>query len=126
MQYDIAALSIPGNATGIYLAYPTSPVLKPTYPGHKTLVNDQHTKIGIARNSFIIREDEYMRTFQHEVAFVPLLELQAYALSAFEAKVLALLRARFPLSGSAREWFHTTERKAIAELVWQLHAQTTA
>ena len=126
MHYDIAALSIPGSGTGIYLAYPTSPVLKFTHPGHKTLVNDQHTKIGIARNSFVARENEYMWTFQREVAFVPLLELQADVSLVFEARVLALLLARFPLSGSAREWFRTTERQAIAEIVWRLHAQADA
>ena len=119
-DFVLATIAIPGDATGIYLAYSTSTVMKPTYRGHKTMVNDQHTKVGVATKSFLSRENEYMSTFQHEVAFVPLIALPVEQLSAFEGQLLLELRQRYPLSGSAREWFRTTERQLIAELVWQL------
>ena len=109
------------TSPGIYLAYPTTPELKPIYPCYKTLVNGEHTKLGIARRSFHDRERQYMRTFQGEVLFHPVLEMAPAHLSEFEARVLAQLTQRYPKSGRAREWFHTAERQAIAELVMRLH-----
>ncbi len=120
LEYERLALSIPGDAKGFYLAYPTSSVLKPTYRGHKTMVNHDHTKVGITTSTFVMRENEYMRTFDHEIAFVPLLVVPIHKLASLEAQVLAELRNRYPLSGSAREWFRTTEREQIAHLVWKL------
>lgn len=120
-SYEIRALSIPGTASGVYLAYPTVATLKPTYRGHKTMVNLEHTKVGIATTSFIARENEYIATFQHEVAFFPLLELSSTELPTFENKLLAELCKSYQRSGTAREWFRTVERQAIAELVWRMH-----
>lgn len=105
------------TSPGIYLAYPTTPELKPIYPCYKTLVNGEHTKLGIARRSFQDRERQYIRTFQGEVLFHPVLQMAPAHLSEFEARVLAQLTPRYPKSGRAREWFHTAERQAIAELV---------
>ena len=119
-EYEHRALEIQGSATGIYIAYPTSPVLKPTYHGHKTLVNNEHTKIGITISSFVTRENEYMRTFSGELAFIPLVAAPLHVLAELEARLLMELRRRYSPSGSAREWFHTTERQAIAQLVWSV------
>lgn len=107
--------------TGVYIAYPTSEVLKPTYRKHKTLVNCQHTKIGITVSSFHSRWTEYSRTFDGEVAFHRLIELNGADIHAFERHLLAEMNARYAKSGSAREWFHTTERDAIARLANSLN-----
>ena len=115
-----ASTSIPDDATGYYLAYPTTSTLKPTYRGHKTLVNHEHTKVGVATKSFLSRKKEYLNTFHREVAFVPLVIVPPDALSSLEVRVLAEMYQRYPRSGSAREWFRTTDRQVIAEIVWKL------
>lgn len=120
MRFEEVSLTIAGTASGIYIAYPTTPQLKPTYRGHKTLVNDQHTKVGVATKDFVSREDEYMRTFQSDVAFYPVLACDPSILPALEARILHAMRSRYPLSGTAREWFRTTDRQAVADLIWEL------
>ena len=120
MKFEDLAMTIPGAATGIYIAHPTTEILKPTYRGHKTQVNHLHTKIGITTKSFVKRENEYMRTFQYEVAFYPILIATPEVLAALETGVLQELLTCYSKSGSAKEWFFTTERQAIAELVWKI------
>lgn len=120
MRYEDVATHIPNTSTGIYIVYPTSLELKPVYRGYKTIVNSEDTKVGIARRSFESREQSYMATFQSEVKFFPILELAATHLPDFEAQLLSHLGRAFSRSGRAREWFRTTERQAIAELVWSL------
>lgn len=104
-------------ATGVYMAFPTTSVLKPIYRKLKTQVNDRHTKVGITIDSFAVREREYKKTFGGEVEFVPLAEVPAQLLAAIESKVLEELCARFQRVGHAREWFSTTEREVVAEIV---------
>jgi hypothetical protein len=77
MHYEDAAVCIPRNSTGVYIAYPTSAQFKPIYRGYKTVVNLEHTKIGIAQRSFESREHGYIAAFQSEVKFFPVLELPA-------------------------------------------------
>ncbi|MEI7465949.1 MAG: hypothetical protein WCJ87_11425 [Burkholderiales bacterium] len=101
------------RSTGLYLAFPTTEVLKPTYRGHKTLVNLEHTKVGITMSSLRSRWSEYKRTFGGEVAFHPLFELSAPQPSIYESRLLDEMHRHFPKSGSAREWFFTTEREKI-------------
>ena len=120
MGYESVAANIPKTSTGVYLAFPTSTSLKRTYPGHKTFVNSEHTKVGIARHSFASRERQYIATFQSEVAFFPILALPVPQLLAFEAQLLRQVRHLYPRSGRAREWFNTTARQALAELVWSI------
>jgi len=122
LGYEEVSAGIPRTSTGIYIAYPTSAVLKPIYPGYKTFVNAEHTKIGIARRSFVSREHQYVKAFQAEVVFFPILELPAAALRAFEMQLLRMLLCTYSRSGHAREWFHTSERQAIAERVWSTYA----
>lgn len=119
-SFESHALTITGDAIGVYLAYPTTSVLRPTYRGHKTLVNHEHTKVGITTKAFVTRENEYMRTFSFELAFFPLLVAPLASLYVMEHAILAEMRRRYPLSGAAREWFHTTARQDIAELVWTM------
>lgn len=119
--HEDAALKICMASTGIYLAYLTTVEQKPIYPGYKTIVNDRHTKVGIARLSFQNRERQYMHTFNREVVFLPVLEMVSGHLKDFEARLLAQLVRHYPRSGRAREWFHTVERQAIAELVLKVN-----
>lgn len=114
------------HSTGVYLAYPTTEELKPTYPGHKTLVNLEHTKVGITVSSFRSRWSEYKRTFKGEVAFHPLFEMSAAQLFIYESRLLGQMCRRFRKSGSAHEWFftpeHASEREKIVALALSLQA----
>ena len=105
------------SSTGVYLAYPTTSVLKPIYRKLKTQVNDQHTKVGITIDSFAIREREYRNTFQNELVFVPLVEAPANRLPEIEKLLLVELRSRYSRVGKAREWFDSTDRNEIAKVV---------
>lgn len=105
------------QATGIYIAFPTTPVLKPIYRKLKTQVNDQHTKVGITVSSFASREREYRNTFQGEVMFMPLAEIPVHRLPAIEAMLLVEMTTRFQRVGRAREWFATTERDTVMDVV---------
>jgi hypothetical protein len=107
---------------GVYLAYPTTEVLKATYYRHQTFVNLSHTKVGIARKSLGSREVEYLRYFNREIVFQPLLQLGSSELRPFETQLLGQMNARFVRSGRAREWFATADRAAIAQLVQELAA----
>lgn len=122
MRYQDAGREIASNATGVYLVYPISHETKPIYRGYKTLVDCHDSKVGITKNSFAAREFQYGQTFQSEVAFFPLLRVAPEQLAQFELLLLGELKIRYAKSGRAREWFRTTERQAIAELVWSLHA----
>jgi hypothetical protein len=105
------------SATGIYIAYPTTQVLKPIYRKLKTQVNSAHTKVGITTGRFSTREQEYMRTFNGEVRFVPIVAVPALQLRAIEHVILSEMRSRYAPVGRAREWFDTTEHEAIIQLV---------
>ena len=64
----------------------------------------------------LVREYDARALPSGEVAFHPLFELPVPELSAYEARLLPEMLRRFPKSGSAREWFFTTERDSITEL----------
>lgn len=122
MRYQDVSTRISGNSCGIYLAYPTTLEFKPVYRGYRTLVSSGDTKVGIALRSFAARERQYITTFHSEVVFLPILELPAQELRQFEKQLLDLAKLKYPRSGSAREWFRTTDRQGLAEIVWSLHA----
>jgi hypothetical protein len=105
------------NSTGIYIAYPTSPTLKPIYRGYTTMVNDRHTKVGIARDSFAARRNSYVGTFDGEVVFLPVAVIDAQHVEAIEQVILAKLCERFRRVGRAREWFDTTDREAFLGVI---------
>ena len=108
------------ESTGIYMAFPTTKKLKPTYRKHKSMVNDQHTKVGITVKSFRERSGEYNRTFDGEVDFVPLLVMDPNELAFIEKEILTALRSEFGNVGRTREWFDTTDRERISEIVQQV------
>lgn len=106
--------------TGIYLAFPTSGELKPIYAGYKTKVNYQHTKIGIARDCFEARKRSYVGTFDGEVEFWPIAEVDRESLKSVEDRILARVSRRYAKVGRAREWFNTTDRREIREMMLAL------
>ena len=89
------------DGTGIYLAFPTSSMLKSIYPKkqHKTMVNDQHTKIGIAKDSLRARKRSYLKTFDNEVEFVPIALVENVFLESIEDRIISELRSRFSKVG---------------------------
>jgi hypothetical protein len=101
----------------VYIAYPTTSVLKPIYRKLKTHVNDEHTKVGITTDSFAAREREYRNTFQGEIVFVPLAEAPASRLTEIEKLLLGELCVRYERVGRAREWFNTRDREEISKIV---------
>jgi len=118
-DYQTLSLRIDRGASGIYLAYPTSPVMARTYKDHHTWVNHEHTKIGRA-SRFILRENSYIKTFQGEVEFFRLVELPVEKLGLAEAMLKLELSKRYARSGRASEWFATRDRDAIADIVWRV------
>jgi hypothetical protein len=112
---------------GIYIAYPTSE--KPKRGRHAHIAPDanwDYTKIGTAVR-FTKRRGDYMREFNREVDFYPVFQkfnLGEPALIALQNKVSETLVALgYKRVRLTRDWFHTTERQAIAEVIWKLGAE---
>ncbi len=107
------------DRTGVYIAYPTSPILKSIYrpKNYKTKVNDQHTKIGIARDSFRSRKSGYLGNFDNEVEFIPVVLVDREFLNAVEKLIIEALCSNFPRVGKAREWFCASDRRRISEII---------
>ena len=111
-------LDIEGK-TGVYIAYPTSPILKSIYrpKNYKIMVNDQHTKVGIAKDSFASRRKGYVGNFDNEVEFIPIAVVPLEQLIEAERHILSAVRNKYTRVGRAREWFNTPERQRIVEIV---------
>jgi len=114
----VAVLAIE-QQTGVYIAYPTSSLLKSIYrPGkYKTMVNDQHTKVGIAKSSFASRRKVYVDNFDNEVEFIPIAIVPLKQLVEAERLVLSAIHQKYTKVGRAREWFNTSERQEIVEII---------
>lgn len=117
MPAEATNVHIDWSATGIYIAFPTSPLLKPIYRGYATKVNNQHTKVGIARDSFSSRKNSYMNTFDGEVVFLPVVVIDAKLVESRENIILNKLSKLYPRVGRAREWFYTTDTKAVLQII---------
>jgi hypothetical protein len=108
--------------TGIYLAYPTSPETKSIYrqKSYKTLDNDTHTKVGIAKDSFKAREKGYATNFDNQVEFLPLVLIEDIEkLKTLEKPILKVIEAEHFKIGRAREWFTTNNHQSIKDMVAQ-------
>ena len=107
------------NQTGIYIAIPTSAVLKSIYraQNYKTEVNNEHLKIGITKDSFQSRSKCYYDNFDNEVEFIPLVAINRDVLKEVEAKVLAQIKIEFNRVGRAREWFDTNDKQRIIKIL---------
>jgi hypothetical protein len=110
------------SKTGIYIAHPTSAVLKSIYKpkNYKTMVNDEHTKVGIAKHSFLARSKGYYSNFDNEVMFKPIVIIEDINLLVIiEKHLLSQIRLEFKRVGRSREWFETNEREKVSDLVSQ-------
>ena len=107
------------NRRGVYIAYPTSPILKSIYrpKNYKTEVNDQHTKVGIARDSFRSRKSGYLGNFDNEVEFIPVVFVDREFLDAVEKLIIKVLCSNFSRVGRAREWFCTSDRRKTSDII---------
>lgn len=81
------------------------------------MVNDRHTKVGVAKDSFSSRRKGYVGNFDGEVEFVPIAVLPVEQLVQAERCVLDAIRQEFSKVGRAREWFDTRERRRVVEVV---------
>lgn len=109
----------PGEETGIYIAYPTSPILKSIYQvkNYRTQVNHQHTKVGIAKGSFSARKKGYVKNFDEEVDFIPIAIIDYEYLKYAETRVILAVSSEFSKVGRAQEWFNTSDRQRISEII---------
>lgn len=106
------------NKTGIYIAYPTFKKLKPIYIDYQTKVNNKHTKIGKAENSFDERKKSYLSTFNSEVVFKPIVIITDIAkLREIEEHIRKNICLKFSKVGRSREWFDTDNHKQIIEII---------
>jgi hypothetical protein len=107
------------ESTGIYIVYPTSPTLKSIYRAkhYKTKVNDQHIKVGIAKESFRSRKSGYLGNFDSEVEFLPFILMRQEFLENAERKVIAAIRTKFSRVGHSREWFNTSNIQEITKII---------
>ena len=105
--------------TGIYIAYPTTDTLKSIYrpKNYKTEVNNQHTKVGIAKESFQARKTGYTSNFDNEVEFHPIAIIDRAYLEEAESKIIAAICKEFGRVGRAREWFCTSDHKRIVDII---------
>lgn len=108
------------DSTGIYVAFPTTTKLKPTYRNHKSMVNLRHTKVGITTDSFRKRSNEYHRTFNNEVKFIPLVAMPAKNLAEVEGEILNVLRSQYSNVGRTKEWFDTDDRENIVNIISEI------
>lgn len=114
------------DGTGIYLAFPTSSMLKSIFPQkqYKTMVNDQHTKVGIAKDSLRKRKLSYLKTFDNEVKFVPIAFIEREFLEFIEGRIILELRSRFSRVGKSREWFHTSDHQKMIEIISRILSES--
>ena len=111
-----------GDKNGIYIAYPTSSKLKSIYraKNYKTKVNEKHTKVGIASNSFSSRKGVYISNFDNKVIFKPIAIIPNNQLEIAEKKVLKVMGRRFHKVGHSREWFQTANRQKVIDIVFNV------
>ena len=81
------------------------------------MVNDQPTKVGIAKDSFASRRKGYVGNFDNEVAFIPIVVVPLEQLIDAERLILSAIRNEYTRVGHSREWFNTPERMRIVEIV---------
>lgn len=112
------------NGTGIYIAYPTSPILKQIYRGYIAEVNNTHTKVGITKDSFYARKNSYIDTFDGEIEFVPIAEVKQEILKEVEQEMLGKLSQYFRKIGRTREWFNTDDREMILKVISEVFLES--
>ena len=112
------------DRTGIYIAFLTSPSLKSIYPpkNYKAKVNNQHTNVGITKDSFRARKRDYLKSFDNEVEFIPV-AIVYHELESVSVKIISKLYSKFSRVGNALKWFHTSDRRKVIEIILQTLAE---
>ena len=108
---------------GIYIAFPTTSLLQSIYKpkNYKTKVNHLHTKVGITIDNFKNRSKCYYDNFGSEFIFAPLFIIENnQEILSVEKKILEAIKQKFKRQGRAREWFNTTERNLIINIITQI------
>lgn len=107
------------HQTGVYIAYPASPILKSInkLKNNKIMVNDQHTKLGIANDSFLSCKKEYLENFDNEVDFIPVATIGSEHLEHIEAQIISAIQSEFQKVGQTNEWFDTSDHQRILEII---------
>lgn len=108
------------NATGIYIAYPTTSTLKPIYRGYKTMVNNQHTKVGMAQDSFRSRRNGYLITFNGEIDFIPVAKISLDILPQIEKIVISSVAKQYEKIGRSQEWFATSDHQSVIGIILRI------
>ncbi|MCP4005686.1 MAG: hypothetical protein GY725_15965 [bacterium] len=104
--------------SGLYIAYPKTNRLRPTWHNQKTLVNHQHTKVGQTAN-FDSTRNRY-RQVGHDVVVKVLVYCAAEHAKAAEYSLLEEMHSKFELvpcpDGRVRtkEWFATGDYDRVA------------
>jgi hypothetical protein len=111
--------------TGIYLTYPKDKAKQSIYKAknYKTEVNNQCTKIGIVETSFASREKAYKKNFG-DIEFMSLAIVNKADLKTIEKTILIEIKKEFKKVGRSREWFHTTNRNRIIDIVRDVLCQS--
>ena len=110
------------HASGIYMAYPTSLIMKsiwrqnPPRKDYEAKVNYRHTKVGQARH-FGRRARDYLKNFDGQIRFVPICAVNLEELDYLELLVTTAMYAEFPVVPKTREWYVTTDRERVREIV---------
>ena len=107
------------NLTGIYIAYPTSPALKPInrVTHGQAEVNDRYTNVGVTYCSFLSRRSCYLANFDDEVEFLPVVAVEPEHLTYAHELVLEAVGTCYDRVGHAREWFQTAHRQRIIGII---------
>ena len=110
--------------TGIYITYPKSEEEQSIYKAkdYKTKVNNQCSKIGIVETSFASREKCYADNFG-DIVFQQIAIVDKVYLKEIEKRILTEIKKEFKTVGWSREWFYTTNRKRLIDIVRSVLAQ---
>lgn len=81
------------------------------------MVNDQHTKLGIANNSFIRHKKEHLANFDNEVDFIPVAIIATEHLERIEVQIKTAMHRGFEKVEQTNEWFDTSDRQRILEII---------
>jgi hypothetical protein len=107
------------HQTGVYIAYPASQTLKSIdkTKNHKTMVNDQNTRLGIANDSFLSCKKWHLENFDNEVDFIPVATIGSEYLGHIEAQIISAIQSEFQKVEQTNEWFDTSDRQRILEII---------
>lgn len=107
------------NKKGVYITYTKSETFESIFKqkNYKTEVNKEFTKFGITEKNFKSRKKCYTNNFGQDIVFLPIPVSDIVDLKDLEEQILEILGNKYKKAGRAREWFNTTERKIILQII---------